>query len=116
MVLSYDYDKQKNRRRRMNAPPLQSQAFQWSCGGIEAVHAALPDAALPGLYWKPLDDATIGRQMAPYHPGGCQGDCKQNEGAKCVHSADHFDGHCGASVLYRVHCLMEEVRGFHISP
>ena len=89
--------------------------FQWPCGGIEAVHVASPDAALPGLHRKPLD-AAIGRLMAPHHPGDCQGDSKQNEDTKCVHFADNFDGHCGAPVLYRTHCLMEEVRGIHKSP
>jgi len=50
-----------------------------------------------------------------YHPGGRQGDSKQNKDAKCVHFADHFDGHCGAPVPFRTHCPMEEVRGFHES-
>ena len=39
----------------------------------------------------------------------------ENNDAKCTHFAGHFDGHCDAAVLYRVHCLMEEVRGFHKS-
>jgi len=48
-------------------------------------------------------------------PGGQQGNSKQNKVAKCVHFADHFDGHRGAPVLYRAHHLMKEVRGFHKS-
>jgi hypothetical protein len=34
---------------------------------------------------------------------------------KTTHFADHFDGHRDAVVLYRAHCPMEEVQGFHIS-
>jgi hypothetical protein len=30
----------------------------------------------------------------------------------CTHFAGHFDGHGGALVQYRVHCLMEKVHGF----
>ena len=54
------------------------------------------------------------RQLpAPYCPGGRQSDSKQNNNTKCVHFADHFNGHVGATVLYRTHPLMEEVKGFH---
>ena len=43
MVLSYDYAKQKaGGDERMH---LRRRPFRWSCGGIEAVHVALPDAA-----------------------------------------------------------------------
>jgi hypothetical protein len=45
--------------------------------------------------------------LAPYRPGGHQGDSKQNEGAKCFHFADHFDGRGGAPVLYPTHHPME---------
>jgi len=48
-------------------------------------------------------------------PSGRQGDSKQNENAEFVHFADHFYGRGGAPVLYRVHCPMEEVHGFHKS-
>ena len=42
------------------------------------MHAASPNAACPGLHWKPLD-AAIGRLLAPYRLGGHQeGDSKQN--------------------------------------
>jgi hypothetical protein len=60
-------------------------------------------------------NAAIGRLIALYCPGGRQGNSKQNEDAKCVHFADHFDGRGGAQVLYRAHCLMEEVQGIHKS-
>jgi hypothetical protein len=57
---------------------------------------------------KPLD-AAMRQLLAPYPPSSRRGD------SKCVHFVDHFDGHCGAPVLYRAHCLMEEVHGFHKS-
>jgi hypothetical protein len=66
------------------------------------------------LHQKQLD-AAIGRLLAPHCPGGRQGDSKQNEDAKCVHFADHFDGHHGVLILYRMHRPVEEVRGFHES-
>ena len=31
----------------------------------------------------------------------------------CIHFDGHFDSHRDAAVLYRVHCPMEEVQGFH---
>jgi hypothetical protein len=49
--------------------------------------------------------------LAPYHPGGGQGNIKQIEDATCVHFADHFDGRGGAPVLYHAHPPMEEVHG-----
>ncbi len=42
---------------------------------------ALPDAACPGLLWKPLD-AAIGRLLALYRPSGHQGNSKQNDDKK----------------------------------
>jgi len=53
--------------------------------------------------------------LAPYHPGGRQGDSKRNEDAKCTHFAGHFDGRRDAAVLYRTRCPMEEVCGFYKS-
>jgi hypothetical protein len=44
---------------------------------FEVIHAASPNAACPGLLRKPLD-AAIGQLLAPYCPGGHQGDSKQN--------------------------------------
>ncbi len=77
--------------------------FRWPCGGVEAVHAALPNAACPGPHWKPLD-ATIGRLLALYHFGSRQGNSKQNNNNNviCTHFDGHFDGHRDAAVLYRV--------------
>ena len=75
---------------------------------------ALPNAACPGLYRKPLN-AAIGQLLAPHCPRGHQGNSKQNNDAQCVHFADHFDGRGGATVLYRVHRSMEEVQGSHKS-
>ena len=43
----------------------------WRCAN--AIRSASPDAAWPGLYQKPLD-AAIGQLLAPYRPGGRQGD------------------------------------------
>ena len=51
--------------------------FRWPCGVIEAIHAALPDAACPGLPRKPLG-ATIRQLLAPYCPGGHQDNSNQN--------------------------------------
>jgi hypothetical protein len=42
-VLSYDYAKQKNSGdKKMH---IRCRPFRWRCGGVEAVHAALPDEA-----------------------------------------------------------------------
>jgi hypothetical protein len=38
---------------------------------------ALPDAACPGLLWKPLD-ASIGQLLTPYFPSGRQGNRQTN--------------------------------------
>jgi len=89
MVLSYDYAKRKS-------------------GGVEAIHAALPNAACPGLLRKPL-------LLTPYHLGGCQGNSKQYKDVICTHFDGRFDGHRNAAVLYRMHRPMEEVQGIHIS-
>jgi len=93
---------------------LRRCSFRWLCGGIEAIHAASPNAACPGLHRKPLDTA-IGQLLPPYCLGGRQGDNKQNNNVTCTHFDGYFDGHRDAAVLYRVHCPMEEVRGFHKS-
>ncbi len=107
MVLSYNYAKQKRWRQRTNVPPL-CRTFQWPCGGVEAIHASSPNAAWPGLHWKPLD-AAIGRLLALYRPGGHQGDSKQNNGVTCSHFAGRFDGCAGPTALYSAHRPMEEV-------
>ncbi len=71
---------------------LRCRPFQWPCGGVEAIHLELPDAACPGLLWKPLD-AAIGQPLAPYRLGGRQGNSKQIIHDKCT----HFDGHFSSS-------------------
>jgi hypothetical protein len=43
---------------------------------------------------------SIGRLLAPYCPGGQQGDNQQNNDAKCTHFAGRFDGHRNAAVQY----------------
>ncbi len=68
------------------------------CGCIEAIWSTPSNLACPGLLWKPLD-AAIGQQLAPYRPGGLQGDSKQNDDVKCVHFACRFDGHGGVTVI-----------------
>ncbi len=93
---------------------LRRRPFRWPCGGVEAINAASPNAACPGLLWKPLDDA-IGRLIAPYCPGGRQGGSKQYKDVICTHFDGRFDGHRDAVVLYRAHRPMEEVQGFHKS-
>jgi len=94
--------------------PLLCGPFWWPWWGFEAVHAASPDAACPGLYRKPLD-AAIEQLLAPYRLGGRQGDSKQIIDVICTHFDGRFDGHRDATILYRVHRPMEEVRGFHKS-
>ena len=44
---------------------LRRRLFRWPCGGVEAVHAASPDAACPQLHWKPLG-AAIGQLLVPF--------------------------------------------------
>jgi hypothetical protein len=87
-----------------------------TCGGVEAIHAASPIAACPGLLWKPLD-AAIGRLLTPYRPSGRQGESKQYKYVICTHFEGYFNGHRDAVVLYRAHRTMEmeEVQGFHKS-
>ncbi len=80
-------------------------------GGGEAIHVAPPDAACPGLHWKPLDAATV-RLLALYCSHGRHGNSNQNNNVKCTHFADHFDGGGGAPELYRAHRPMGEVCGF----
>jgi hypothetical protein len=93
---------------------LRRCSFRWLCGGIEVIHAALPNAVCPGLHRKPLD-AAIGQLLTPYRLGGHQGDRKQNNDVTCTHFDGHFDDHRNAAVLNRAHRPMEEVRGFHKS-
>ncbi len=38
---------------------LRRAPFQRPCGCAGAIQTALPDAACPGLPWKPLDDKLI---------------------------------------------------------
>ncbi len=91
---------------------LRHGSFWWPWLCTDAIWSASPDAAWPGLHQKPLN-ATIGQLLAPYHPGGHQGDNQNNDYAKCTHFAGRFDGHRVAPVLYRAHRPMEEVHGFH---
>jgi hypothetical protein len=90
---------------------LRRWPFRLPCGGVEAIHAALPDAACPGLHRKPLD-VTIGQLLALYRLGGRQGGSKQKNDVINSHFDGRFDGHCNAAVLYRPHCPKEEVKAF----
>ncbi len=83
-------------------------------GGERMYLRRSPDAAWPGLHQKPLN-AAIGRLLAPYRPGGRQGDNQHRDNAKYTHFDGHFDGDRDAAVVYRAHHPMEEVQGFHIS-
>ena len=38
-----------------------------------------------------------------------------NNNEQCTYFADHFDGCGGATKLYRAHCPIKEVQGFHKS-
>ena len=112
MVFSYDYSSRNRRRRRTNV--LRRGPFRWPWRCADAIRSASPDAACPGLHRKPLD-AAIGRLLAPYRPGGRQGDNQHSDNATYTHFDGHFDGDRDAAVLYRAHRPMEEVKGFHIS-
>ena len=75
-VLSYDYAKQKiGSNEQMH---LHRRPFRWPWWGVEAIHAASPNAACPGLHQKPLV-ATIRQLLTPYCPDGHQGDSKQKK-------------------------------------
>ena len=91
---------------------LRRGPFWWPIRRIGVVQSTSPDLAWPGLHRKPLD-AAIGQLLAPYCPGGRQGNNQQNNNAKCTHFAVHFDSHHDVATQYCTHCLMEEVRGFH---
>ena len=54
--------------------------FDGHVEGVEAIaiHVASLDAAYPGLLHHKLLDAAIGQILAPYWPGGRQGNSKQN--------------------------------------
>ncbi len=56
---------------------LRRGPFWRPCGCAGAIQTASPNAACPGLLWKPLD-AGIGQLLAPYCPSGCQGNRQTN--------------------------------------
>ncbi len=62
---------------------LCQRPFCWLCGCVEGIHAALPNAACPGLYQKLLD-ATIGQLLALYPPSSHQGN-KQTNNNENIH-------------------------------
>ena len=79
---------------------LRHGLFQWPCGRIRAMYMASLNVTCPGLFRKPLD-ATIGRLLTLYCPGGLQGDNQeQNNNAQYTCFAGHFDGHRDAAVQY----------------
>ena len=94
---------------------LHCRPFRWPCKGVEAIHVASPNAACPGLHRKPLAlDAAIRQLLAPYCPGGHQGDGKQNIDEKFTHFAGCFDGHDGVPVRYRAHgCVLKATKRCH---
>ncbi len=79
--------------------PLLCGPCWWSWWDVEAIHAASPDAACPGLHRKPLD-AAIGWLFAPYCLGGRQ-NSKTNNDVLCTHFDGYFGGHRDAAVLLR---------------
>jgi hypothetical protein len=56
---------------------LRCGPFRRPCGCARAIQTALPNAACPGLLWKPLD-ASIGQLLAPYCPSSRQGNRQTN--------------------------------------
>jgi hypothetical protein len=112
MVLSYDYSNQNRRRRQTNAPPSRAILMAMAVRRCHTEH--ISQCSMTRASRKSLD-AAIGQLLAPYCPGGRQGDSKQNDDATCTHFAGHFDGRGDVAVLYRAHCPMEEVCGFHKS-
>jgi len=79
---------------------LRCGPFRWTWRCTGAIRRASPNAALPGLHWKPLD-AVIGRLLAPYCPGGHQGDNQLSNYETCTQFVGRFDGHRDAAVLLR---------------
>jgi hypothetical protein len=85
--------------------------FQWPWRSTSAIQRASPNAACPGLYWKPLDTA-IGQLLALYCPSGHQATGKQTMMNKYTYFAGHFDGHGDGSVRNRTHRPIEEIQDF----
>ncbi len=71
---------------------LHHTPFQWPRECIGVIQCTSPNSAWPGLHWKPLDTA-IGQLLAPYCPGGRQGNNQHNDDAKRTLFAGRFDGH-----------------------
>ncbi len=94
MVLGYDYSNQKRQWRRTDVPPLQAILMAMAVRRCDT------------------EDAAIGQLIAPYCPGGRQGDSTQINNVKFTHFAQRFDGRGGVPILYCTHRPMEEVHGF----
>ncbi len=102
---------------------LRCGQFRRPCGCAGVIQTASPNVACPGLNWKPLPlDVAIEQLLAPYHPGGCQGNRptgKQTTINKYTYKASRFDDHGNAPVQYRAYCPIEEIQGFtrsHLTP
>jgi len=94
---------------------LRLRPFRWPSRCASEIQSASPDEGGPGLSYKPLNSA-IGLLLAPYRPGGRQGDNQHNDEQNAPPPfAVHFDGRGDVAVRYRSHHPMEEVRGFHKS-
>ncbi len=57
---------------------LVRRPFRWPQRFAGAIQMASPNAACPGLLWKPLD-AAIGQLLATYRPSGRQGNRQTND-------------------------------------
>ena len=87
---------------------LHRVQFRWPWRCANAIQSASPDAAWPGLHWKP-PDAVIGQLLAPYCPGGCQGNNQHNNNGTCTHFVGSFDGHCDATTTKYHHRASTDV-------
>ncbi len=88
---------------------LHCGPFARPCGCAGAMRCASPNAACPGLHWKPLD-TSIGQLLTLYCPGSRGATVNKTTMIKCTIFAGHLDGHGGAPVQYRNNPSMEEVK------
>jgi hypothetical protein len=85
--------------------------IRWPWQSTSAIQSASPNAACPGLLWKPLD-AGIGQLLAPYCPSGHQVIRQTNNNQQIHLQRWPFDGHGNVPVRNGAHPPLEEVQGF----
>ncbi len=105
MVLSYDYSNQNNECTSVavhfdghGGVPVQYEAHRWM----------QHDQGFTGSHWTPPS----GDYSLRIAPSAARVAIKSTMMQR-THFAGRFDGHRNTAVLYRTHCPMEEVPGFH---